>query len=65
MNLDILMPNTTSGAMVIGIIFSLVYAIYMKKKEQLSWLFFFLTFSAGGISVAFAVSILSIFDFLQ
>ncbi len=65
MNLDILMPNTTSGAMIIGIFFSLIYALYMKKKEQFSWLFFFLTFSAGGISAAFAVSILSIFDILQ
>ncbi|QHE52381.1 hypothetical protein [Pontibacillus sp. HMF3514] len=65
MNLDLLLPYTTSGAMLIGILFSLIYAIYMKKKENMSWLVFFLTFSAGGISAAFGVSILSIFDILK
>jgi len=65
MNWEILLPYTTTGAMLIGILFSLIYAIYIKKKENKGWLFFFLTFSAGGISAAFGVSVLSIFGYLQ
>ncbi|MFC0524878.1 hypothetical protein ACFFGV_14965 [Pontibacillus salicampi] len=65
MNLEILSPTTTTGAMVIGIVFALIYAIYVKKKEQSSWLFFFLTFSAGGISAAFGVVILKAIGILD
>ncbi|KGX87501.1 hypothetical protein [Pontibacillus litoralis] len=65
MNLEILSPTTTTGAMVIGFLFALIYATYIKKKEKASWLYFFLTLSAGSVSAAFGVALLHIIGIVQ
>lgn len=65
MNLEILSPTTASGAMFIGVLFSLIYAIYIKKKESTSWLYFFLAFSAGGFASGCAVILLKSMEIIN
>ncbi|GGD08619.1 hypothetical protein GCM10011389_15310 [Pontibacillus salipaludis] len=58
MSMEMFLPNTTSGALIIGIILALVYSLYLKKTESKGWGFTLLTFVVGVISCGIGVMIL-------
>ncbi|MCD5324361.1 MULTISPECIES: hypothetical protein [Pontibacillus] len=58
MSLETFLPYTTSGALIIGVVFSLIYSLYIKKSESKGWTFTVFTFLIGVISSSAGVMIL-------